>query len=216
MKALSKRTYRNAPPKQRIPPQTPTLPASTSPICSSSRHPGHLPPSNLPINVIPAKADASGATDAVNPGNTTNRAAYPRWREHPRKGRKTPMRPHPASTTRKTFTQTPSATRPTAPSRERSRKPGTLWVVGCSASDHPGRLSLASHLPPQRAPTPAHPAELVLHHSYFVLRPPMGCTGAPHPLHYETRQSRHNAYAGPLMHTSRLNPPSCTYRHIID
>src|SRR5690606_25914488 len=33
----------------------------------------------LPTNVIPAKADASGATDAVNPGSTTFRTYY-----HPR------------------------------------------------------------------------------------------------------------------------------------
>jgi len=36
---------------------------------------------------MPAKADASGATDEVNPGSTTNRAAYPRWRIHLLKGR---------------------------------------------------------------------------------------------------------------------------------
>jgi len=30
----------------------------------------------LPNNIIPAKEDASGATDEVNPGSTTNRATY--------------------------------------------------------------------------------------------------------------------------------------------
>ena len=41
---------------------------------------------HTPPNVIPAKADASEATDEVNPGSTTSRLPT-RWREHLHEGR---------------------------------------------------------------------------------------------------------------------------------